>query len=181
MIFMALVGGLGTFEGAILGAVVFFAIEAWFGAAGVWYLVGLGAAALVFALALPRGIWGWVEDRTALRLLPVGYRVYFGAQDGAAATRPPSAPGARLRSTRCAAQSVAGLGGMGCCSARRSSSPGSLRASARASAQLAVALGADVIGVDVNPPAVAARRLRQGRHRLALGDRRAGRPLAEPH
>ena len=34
MIFMALVGGLGTFEGAILGAVVFFAIEAWFGAYG---------------------------------------------------------------------------------------------------------------------------------------------------
>ena len=75
MIFMALVGGLGTFEGAILGAVVFFAIEAWFGGAGVWYLVGLGATALVFALALPRGLWGWVEDRTALRLLPVGYRV----------------------------------------------------------------------------------------------------------
>jgi branched-chain amino acid transport system permease protein len=77
MIFMALVGGLGTFEGAILGAVVFFAIEAWFGAFGVWYLVGLGAAALVFALALPRGIWGWVEDKTALRLLPVGYRIRF--------------------------------------------------------------------------------------------------------
>ena len=75
MIFMALVGGLGTFEGAILGAVVFFAIEAWFGGAGVWYLVGLGATALVFALALPRGVWGWVEDRTALRLLPIGYRV----------------------------------------------------------------------------------------------------------
>jgi branched-chain amino acid transport system permease protein len=80
MIFMALVGGLGTFEGAIVGAVVFFAIEAWFGAAGVWYLVGLGAAALVFALAFPRGIWGWVEDRTALRLLPVGYRIRFGAE-----------------------------------------------------------------------------------------------------
>ncbi len=42
MIFMALVGGLGTFEGAILGAIVFFSIEAWFGSAGVWYLVGLG-------------------------------------------------------------------------------------------------------------------------------------------
>ena len=75
MIFMALVGGLGTFEGAILGAVVFFAIEAWFGGAGVWYLVGLGATALVFALALPRGVWGFVEDRTALRLLPIGYRL----------------------------------------------------------------------------------------------------------
>jgi len=93
MIFMALVGGLGTFEGAILGAVVFFAIEAWFGGAGVWYLVGLGAAALVFALALPRGLWGWVEDKTALRLLPVGYRVRFLRAHGATEA-PPSETGA---------------------------------------------------------------------------------------
>ena len=86
MIFMALVGGLGAFEGAILGAVVFFAIEAWFGSAGVWYLVGLGATALVFALAFPRGVWGWVEDRTALRLLPIGYRLRTpgGAEPNAA-------------------------------------------------------------------------------------------------
>jgi len=75
MIFMVLVGGIGTFEGAILGAVLFFAIETWFGAAGVWYLVGLGATALIFALALPRGIWGAIERRTGLRLLPVGYRL----------------------------------------------------------------------------------------------------------
>ncbi len=75
MIFMVLVGGIGTFEGAILGAVLFFAIETWFGSAGVWYLVGLGAVALVFALVLPRGIWGAIERRTGLRLLPVGYRL----------------------------------------------------------------------------------------------------------
>ena len=75
MIFMVLVGGLGTFEGPILGAVAFFAIEAWFGAAGVWYLVGLGATALAFSLFLPRGVWGWLEDRFGLRLLFVGYRV----------------------------------------------------------------------------------------------------------
>ena len=64
MIFMVLVGGIGTFEGAILGAVIFFLIETWFGATGVWYLVGLGAAALFFALALPKGIWGAIESRT---------------------------------------------------------------------------------------------------------------------
>jgi branched-chain amino acid transport system permease protein len=75
MIFMALVGGLGTFEGAILGAVIFFAIEAFFGAWGVWYLVGLGAVALGFALLLPRGIFGWADERFGLRLLPVGYRL----------------------------------------------------------------------------------------------------------
>jgi branched-chain amino acid transport system permease protein len=75
MIFMVLVGGIGTFEGAILGAVIFFLIETWFGASGVWYLVGLGGAALFFALALPKGIWGAIESRTGLRLLPVGYRL----------------------------------------------------------------------------------------------------------
>jgi branched-chain amino acid transport system permease protein len=75
MIFMALVGGLGRFEGPILGAIIFFLIEAWFGAAGVWYLVGLGATALAFALFLPKGIWGVIEDRFAIRLLPVGYRL----------------------------------------------------------------------------------------------------------
>ena len=75
MIFMVLVGGIGTFEGAILGAVLFFLIETWFGAAGVWYLIGLGGTALVFALVLPKGIWGLIEKRTGLRLLPVGYRL----------------------------------------------------------------------------------------------------------
>ena len=133
MIFMALVGGLGTFEGAILGAVVFFAIEAWFGAAGVWYLVGLGAAALVFALALPRGIWGWVEDKTALRLLPVGYRVRFLAERGAAPA-PPSEKNAHLRHETRGERDRAQTGGRECCSARRSSSPEFRRASAPASA-----------------------------------------------
>ena len=49
---------------------------------GVWYLVGLGATALIFALLFPRGIWGWIEDRTSLRLLPVGYRLRFARADG---------------------------------------------------------------------------------------------------
>ena len=69
------IGGAGFFFGPILGAVIFFLIETWFGSAGVWYLVGLGATALVFALMLPRGIWGAIERRTGLRLLPVGYRL----------------------------------------------------------------------------------------------------------
>ena len=75
MIFMVLVGGLGTFEGPIIGAIVFFIIENLFGASGIWYLVGLGATAVVFALYLPRGLWGTVEEKFGIRLLPVGYRV----------------------------------------------------------------------------------------------------------
>ena len=75
MIFMVLVGGLGTFEGAIIGAILFFLIEAWFGAFGVWYLIGLGATALVFALFIPKGLWGLVSSKFDLQLLPLGYRV----------------------------------------------------------------------------------------------------------
>jgi branched-chain amino acid transport system permease protein len=78
MIFMVLVGGLGTFEGPIIGAVLFFVIDERFGTAdyGVWYLVGLGAAAMFFALFVPRGIWGTIQDRYDVRLLPVGYRLH---------------------------------------------------------------------------------------------------------
>jgi branched-chain amino acid transport system permease protein len=75
MIFMVLVGGIGRFEGAILGAVIFFAIETWFGNLGVWYLIGLGVVALLFSLFLPRGLWGEIETRFGLSLMPVGYRL----------------------------------------------------------------------------------------------------------
>jgi len=87
MIFMVLVGGIGTFEGAIIGAVIFFLIETWFGAAGVWYLVGLGATALVFSLFLPRGIWGTIEARWSIRLLPVGYRLRLSGNGASLAIR----------------------------------------------------------------------------------------------
>jgi len=75
MIFMVLVGGIGTFEGPFVGAILLFAIETIFSAGGAWYLVGLGAAAVAFALLLPRGIWGTAEERFGIRLMPVGYRL----------------------------------------------------------------------------------------------------------
>jgi branched-chain amino acid transport system permease protein len=76
MIFMVLVGGLGTFEGPILGAIILFAIlQTTVSQGGPWYLVGLGFIAALFALLLPRGLWGTIEARLGLRLLPVGYRV----------------------------------------------------------------------------------------------------------
>ncbi|MEP7730565.1 branched-chain amino acid ABC transporter permease [Marinomonas primoryensis] len=75
MIFMVLVGGLGRFEGAILGALLFFAVETWFADTGVWYLVGLGAVAMLCSLFLPKGIWGAIENRLGITLIPVGYQV----------------------------------------------------------------------------------------------------------
>ncbi|MHB1342824.1 MAG: branched-chain amino acid ABC transporter permease [Thermoleophilia bacterium] len=82
-IFMVLVGGLGTFEGPIIGAVLLFLIQDWFADLGVWYMIGLGSVAILFALLMPRGLWGTIEGRTGIQLIPVGYRVWAsGKQTG---------------------------------------------------------------------------------------------------
>jgi branched-chain amino acid transport system permease protein len=75
MIFMVLVGGLGTFEGPILGAIVLWLIQTQFVSNGPGYLIGLGLTAIVFALFFPRGVWGMISERFGIRLLPVGYQV----------------------------------------------------------------------------------------------------------
>jgi branched-chain amino acid transport system permease protein len=75
MIFMVLVGGLGTFEGPIIGAVILYLLQTYVSISGVWYFVMLGGVAIAFALLLPRGIWGTVQERFNVQLLPVGYRL----------------------------------------------------------------------------------------------------------
>ena len=80
MLFMVLVGGLGRIEGALIGAVLFFMIETFFGAYGAWYLVGLGAVAVVFALFLPRGLWGWISPYLPGEAIPTGYLITENTQ-----------------------------------------------------------------------------------------------------
>ncbi|MGH2935120.1 MAG: branched-chain amino acid ABC transporter permease, partial [Gaiellaceae bacterium] len=75
MIFMVLVGGLGTFEGPIIGAVALYVLQTYGPNGGVWYFILLGGIAIGFALLLPRGIWGTVQERFNVQLLPVGYRL----------------------------------------------------------------------------------------------------------
>lgn len=62
MLFMALVGGLRSQWGPLLGALLLFALQETLGHLGAWYLAGLGAVAAVFALWLPRGLAGLWSD-----------------------------------------------------------------------------------------------------------------------
>ncbi len=87
MIFMVLVGGLGTFEGPVLGALVLFGIQQEFSNDGSWYLVGLGAVAIAVTLVFPRGVWGAIVDRFNLRLVPVGYTLRQLVRSQAAAPK----------------------------------------------------------------------------------------------
>ena len=75
MIFIVVIGGIGTIEGPILGAIVFFALEQWLGNIGVWYLVILGTVAIVMVLFAPKGLWGLISRDGRLQLFPTGLRL----------------------------------------------------------------------------------------------------------
>jgi len=75
MIFIVVIGGLGTIEGPIIGAVIFFALQEWLADAGSWYLVLLGIVAIVVTLKAPNGVWGAVSDRWGLSFFPIGRRL----------------------------------------------------------------------------------------------------------
>jgi branched-chain amino acid transport system permease protein len=98
MIFMVLLGGLGTFEGPVLGALVLFGIQQEFRDSASWYLVGLGAVAIAVTLVLPRGLWGALVDRFGIRLVPVGYTLR-GLLAHTAGAREPERPQPSMTTT----------------------------------------------------------------------------------
>jgi branched-chain amino acid transport system permease protein len=77
MIFIVVIGGIGSIEGPILGAVVFFVLQQRLADQGTWYLVAVGVLAILVVLLAPRGLWG-AATRGRLELFPVGYRVRSG-------------------------------------------------------------------------------------------------------
>lgn len=75
MIFMVVIGGIGTVEGPVIGALAYYALERALGQSGVWYLVLLGVLAIVVTLFLPKGLWGTLQARTGWSVFPVTHRV----------------------------------------------------------------------------------------------------------
>lgn len=75
MIFIVVIGGIGTIEGPILGAIIFFGLQQWLSDLGTWYMVILGVVAIVITLFLPKGLWGLISGGGRIRLFPVGYQL----------------------------------------------------------------------------------------------------------
>ena len=70
VIFIVVIGGIGTIEGPILGVLVFFVLQSLLADYGSWYLMTLGLIAIAVMLFAPRGLWGLFSDRTGLHLFP---------------------------------------------------------------------------------------------------------------
>jgi branched-chain amino acid transport system permease protein len=75
VIFIVVIGGIGTIEGPIIGTLVFFALRETLADLGTIYLLVLGLVAIVVMLKAPKGVWGFIRDRLDLQLFPLGYRV----------------------------------------------------------------------------------------------------------
>jgi branched-chain amino acid transport system permease protein len=75
VIFIVVIGGIGTIEGPIVGIIVFFLLQNALADFGSWYLMALGMIGIVVMLFAPRGLWGLFSDRTGLHLFPVRRRL----------------------------------------------------------------------------------------------------------
>ena len=70
-IFIVVIGGIGTIEGPIVGAVVFFALRAVLADYGSWYWIVMGAVAIAVMVFFPKGLWGFARQRFGVQLFPL--------------------------------------------------------------------------------------------------------------
>lgn len=70
IIFVVIIGGLGTLEGPILGALIYFALREALADCGIWYVIALGALAIAVMMFAPGGLWGRLARATGWRLFP---------------------------------------------------------------------------------------------------------------
>ncbi len=74
-LFIVVIGGFGTIEGPIIGAVIYFALLQSLSQHGTVYMLLLGVVAVVMATKAPKGIWGFIAKRWNVHLFPIRRRL----------------------------------------------------------------------------------------------------------
>lgn len=75
VIFIVVIGGIGTIEGPILGAIIFVVLRSFLAGYGPWYLIALGALGIVVMLVAPKGLWGVFSQWSRIELFPTRRRL----------------------------------------------------------------------------------------------------------
>ncbi len=71
MLFIVILGGIGTVEGPAIGTAIYFGMRAVFADTGNWYLIMMGTVAVAVMIFAPRGIWGNLSQRFGIQIFSV--------------------------------------------------------------------------------------------------------------
>ncbi|WP_323772093.1 branched-chain amino acid ABC transporter permease [Antarctobacter sp.] len=71
VIFIVVIGGIGSLEGPILGCILFFVLREFLADLGSWYMIILGAISVGIMLLEPRGLWGMLNRKRRVTLFPI--------------------------------------------------------------------------------------------------------------
>ncbi|OFW55603.1 MAG: hypothetical protein A2133_09600 [Actinobacteria bacterium RBG_16_64_13] len=71
LVFITVIGGVGTIEGPIIGTIIYFVLRETTAKYGEWYFIVLGLLAIVVTVWSPRGIYGYIAQKTNFYVFPL--------------------------------------------------------------------------------------------------------------
>ncbi len=75
IVFIVVIGGVGTIEGPILGCILYFLLREYLADFGAAYMIAFGALAILVMLTTRGGLWGEIRRRWGIELFPVQRRL----------------------------------------------------------------------------------------------------------
>lgn len=80
VIFITVIGGIGTLPGPILGVAVFYALQRLLADYGTFYLIVLGLIGIAIMLFARKGLWGLIVEKTGFDPLPLSHKAPVAAR-----------------------------------------------------------------------------------------------------
>jgi branched-chain amino acid transport system permease protein len=80
LLFITVIGGVGTIEGPIIGTIIFYALRETTAQYGTWYFIVLGLVAMAITVWAPTGIYGLILKKTKFMLFPLQRRVRYAVE-----------------------------------------------------------------------------------------------------
>jgi branched-chain amino acid transport system permease protein len=74
VIFNVVIGGIGSFEGPIIGTIVFFVLREYLSDLGTWHLILLGSFSIAIILIDKRGVWGLLRRLLGDDIFPTAHK-----------------------------------------------------------------------------------------------------------
>jgi branched-chain amino acid transport system permease protein len=81
LIFITVIGGVGTLEGPIIGTLIYFILRETTAKYGEWYFIVLGLLAIVVTVWTPAGIYGYVAKKTGFFIFPLQRKIRLLQQE----------------------------------------------------------------------------------------------------